>query len=102
MRVDRPRVLMVDDEKQVADAYALRLEDVAEVTVAYAGEEALDAVGEGRPPDVVLLDRHMSGLSGDEVLARIRERVIRTRVILAPALVRDLGAPAMPFYDFLS
>jgi CheY-like chemotaxis protein len=102
MRVDRPRVLMVDDEKQVADAYALRLEDVAEVTVAYAGEEALDAVGEGRPPDVVLLDRHMPGLSGDEVLARIREREIRTRVIMVTAIDPDLGVLEMPFDDYLS
>lgn len=40
MYVDRPRVLLVDDEKEVADAYALRLDSVADVTVTYSGPEA--------------------------------------------------------------
>lgn len=74
MRVDTPEVLMVDDEKKVADAYALRLEGVADVTVAYGGREALETIDDQRPPDVVLLDRHMPGLSGDEVLERLGNR----------------------------
>ncbi|WP_276257940.1 response regulator transcription factor [Haloglomus litoreum] len=102
MQVTQPTVLMVDDEKRVADAYALRLEDVADVTVAYGGEEALDVVDEGRPPDVVLLDRHMPGLSGDEVLERLRERELRTRVIMVTAIDPDLGVLDMPFDDYLS
>jgi CheY-like chemotaxis protein len=102
MRVDEPRALMVDDEKKVADAYALRLEDVAEVTVAYGGEDALEVVDDGRPPDVVLLDRHMPELSGDEVLERIRDRELRTRVIMVTAIDPDLGVLDMPFDDYLS
>jgi len=102
LHVDEPRVLMVDDEKQVADAYALRLEDVADVTVAYGGEEALSVVEEGRPPDVVLLDRHMPGLSGDEVLAELRDRELTTRVIMVTAIDPDLGIVEMPFDDYLS
>jgi CheY-like chemotaxis protein len=93
---------MVDDEKTVADAYALRLEDVAEVTVAYSGEAALDTVGDGRVPDVVLLDRHMPGMSGDEVLERIRERELETRVIMVTAIDPDLDVLDMPFDDYLS
>lgn len=102
IQVAEPRVLMVDDEKQVADAYALRLQDVADVTVAYGGEEALSVVEEGRPPDVVLLDRHMPGLSGDEVLAELRERELTTRVIMVTAIDPDLGIVEMPFDDYLS
>ena len=102
LQVAEPRVLMVDDEKQVADAYALRLQDVADVTVAYGGEEALSVVEEGRPPDVVLLDRHMPGLSGDEVLAELRERELTTRVIMVTAIDPDLGIVEMPFDDYLS
>lgn len=102
MRATQPSVLMVDDEKRVADAYALRLEDVADVTVAYGGEEALDTVDDGHPPDVVLLDRHMPGLSGDEVLDRLRERELRTRVIMVTAIDPDLGVLDMPFDDYLS
>ena len=102
LQVAEPRVLMVDDEKQVADAYALRLQDVADVTVAYGGREALSVVDEGRPPDVVLLDRHMPGLSGDEVLAELRERELTTRVIMVTAIDPDLGIVEMPFDDYLS
>lgn len=102
LQVAEPRVLMVDDEKQVADAYALRLQDVADVTVAYGGEEALSVVEEGRPPDVVLLDRHMPGRSGDEVLAELRERELTTRVIMVTAIDPDLGIVEMPFDDYLS
>jgi len=102
MRASEPRVLMVDDEKTVADAYALRLEDVAEVTVAYGGEAALDTVSDGRVPDVILLDRHMPQMSGDEVLERIRERELETRVIMVTAIDPDLDVLDMPFDDYLS
>jgi len=102
MRASEPRVLMVDDEKTVADAYALRLEDVAEVTVAYGGEAALDTVSDGRVPDVILLDRHMPQMSGDEVLELIRERELETRVIMVTAIDPDLDVLDMPFDDYLS
>ncbi len=102
MRVGEPRVLMVDDEKKVADAYALRLEGVADVTVAYGGAEALEIVDDPPAPDVVLLDRHMPGLSGDEVLDRIRERDVATRVIMVTAIDPGLDIVEMPFDDYLS
>jgi DNA-binding response OmpR family regulator len=97
-----PRVLMVDDEKTVADAYALRLEDVADVTVVYSGEAALETIDDQYPPDVVLLDRHMSGLSGDEVLQRLRDRDVRSRIIMVTAIDPGLGVLDMPFDDYLS
>lgn len=102
LRVTEPRVLMVDDEKKVADAYALRLKDVAAVTVAYGGNEALETLDPAKPPDVVLLDRHMPGLSGDEVLAQLRDRDLRTRIIMVTAVDPDLGVLDMPFDDYLS
>lgn len=102
MHVDEPRVLMVDDDEKVAGAYALRLEDVADVSVAYSGEEALDAIDDQQPPDVVLLDRHMPGLSGDEVLERLRERALNTRIIMVTAIDPELGVLDLPFDDYLS
>jgi CheY-like chemotaxis protein len=91
MRVNNPVVLMVDDEKEVADAYALRLEGVAEVTVEYSGGAALATLEEGLTPDVVLLDRHMPGKSGDEILADIREMDLRTQIIMVTAIDPNLG-----------
>jgi len=97
----QPNVLMVDDEKEVADAYALRLEGVADVTVAYGGTEALETLERRSPPDVVLLDRHMPGTSGDDVLEAIRERDLRTRVIMITAVDPGLDIVDLPFDDYL-
>lgn len=102
IRVDCPQVLMVDDEKKVADAYALRLRDVADTTVAHGGESAIEIIDEQYTPDVVLLDRHMPGLSGDEVLDRIRDRDIQTKVIMVTAIDPGLSILDMPFDDYLS
>jgi DNA-binding response OmpR family regulator len=101
MRVTLPRVLLVDDEKEVADAYALRLEDVADVTIAYSGEEALETVDPADAPDVVLLDRHMPGLSGDEVLKELRDMEMRTQVIMVTAIDPGLEILDLPFDEYL-
>jgi DNA-binding response OmpR family regulator len=94
---------MVDDEKEVADAYALRLRDVGTVAVAYSGSEALEYVeaADEPTPDVVLLDRHMPGLSGDEVLADIREQPVQTRVVMVTAIDPELDILDLPFDDYL-
>lgn len=102
MRAAEPTVLMVDDEREVADAYALRLDGIADVTVAYSGGAALEAVDEGLEPDVVLLDRHMPAMSGDEVLTRIRERDLDSRVVMVTAVDPGLEVIDMPFDDYLS
>jgi len=102
MRVDNPTVLMVDDEKEVADAYALRLEGVADVTVEYGGDAALTTLEEGLTPDVVLLDRHMPGKSGDDILADIREMDLRTQIIMVTAIDPNIGILDLPFDDYLS
>jgi CheY-like chemotaxis protein len=101
MRVTLPRVLLVDDEKEVADAYALRLEGVAEITIAYSGEEALSTVDPSAPPDVVLLDRHMPGLSGDDVLMEFRDMGVQSRIIMVTAIDPGLDILDLPFDEYL-
>lgn len=101
MYVNRPRVLLVDDEKEVADAYALRLDGVADVTVTYSGAEALSAVDESEPPDVVLLDRHMPDQSGDDILRELREYDIHTRIVMVTAIDPGLELLDLPFDDYL-
>ncbi|WP_436907387.1 response regulator [Halosimplex marinum] len=94
-----PRVLIVDDEAEVADVYALRLRDEYDTETAYGGEEALEAVDES--VDVVLLDRRMPQVSGDEVLSTIRERGLDTRVVMITAVDPDFDIVDMPFDDYL-
>ncbi|WP_256403800.1 response regulator [Halorubrum salinum] len=67
-----PTILVVEDERGLADLFALYLEDEYTTRVAYGGEEALDLID--GDVDAVLLDRRMPGLSGDETLATLRER----------------------------
>ena len=92
-------VLVVDDEQEVADVYALRLKDSYETETAYGGAEALDKIGE--ETDVVLLDRRMPDVSGDEVLDRIKERGLSCRVIMITAVDPGFDILEMPFDDYL-
>nr|WP_207225351.1 response regulator [Natrinema hispanicum] len=75
------RALVVDDEQEVADAYALRLRGCCKVETAYSGEEALSII-DNSPVDIVLLDRHMPGLSGDDVLEELVERDFYGRIVM--------------------
>ena len=92
-------VLVVDDEPDVADAYAAQLESDYRVSTAYGGQEALDRISES--VDVVLLDRRMPGLSGDEVLSQIETRDLNIRVAMVTAVDPDFDIIEMPFDEYL-
>jgi len=92
-------VLVVDDEPDVADAYAAQLESEFIVSTAYSGQEALDQLDAA--VDVVLLDRRMPGISGDEVLAKIRSRGLNCRVAMVTAVDPDFDIIEMPFDEYV-
>lgn len=92
-------VLVVDDEPDVADAYAAQLQDEYIVSTAYGGQEALDKLDDA--VDIVLLDRRMPGISGDEVLEKIRERDLHIRVAMVTAVDPDFDIIEMPFDDYV-
>jgi DNA-binding response OmpR family regulator len=94
------RALVVDDEREVADAYALRLRDYCDVETAYSGEAALSTLADS-PIDIVLLDRHMPGMSGDDVLSALAEREYDGRVVMVTAVDPGLEVLDMPFDDYL-
>jgi DNA-binding response OmpR family regulator len=94
-----PTVLVVDDEPDVADAYAAQLETEYIVQTAYGGQEALDKIDASI--DIVLLDRRMPGISGDQVLEKIRERDLSIRVAMVTAVDPDFDIIEMPFDDYV-
>jgi len=94
-----PTVLIVEDEPDLADLYAAWLDEHCEVRVAYDGEAALDQIDPA--VDIVLLDRRMPGLSGDEVLDTIRERSLDSRVAMVTAVEPDFDIVEMGFDDYL-
>jgi DNA-binding response OmpR family regulator len=66
------RVLLIDDEEEFTSALAERLNLRGFLTTTSSrGEEALKMI-ESDPPQVVVLDMRMPGLSGKEILARIK------------------------------
>ena len=88
----RMRVLVVEDHKELAATVAvgLRREGIA-VDLAFDGEEAL-ARTRRADYDVVVLDRDLPRLHGDEVCRTIVGRGSRTRVLMltASAATEDL------------
>ncbi|WP_435335680.1 HalX domain-containing protein [Haloarchaeobius sp. TZWWS8] len=94
-----PTVLIVEDEPDLANLYAAWLRDATDVETAYSGSEALDAIS--KTVDIVLLDRRMPGLSGDEVLSTIRDRDLDTRVAMVTAVEPDFDIVGMGFDDYL-
>jgi len=94
-----PSVLVVDDEREVADSYTLYLEREYRVQTAYGGREALETVTP--ETDVVLLDRRMPDVSGDEVLRTVRDRELGCRVIIVTAVNPGFDILDMPFDDYL-
>ena len=95
-----PVVLIVEDEQDVAETYRLWLEDQYTVRVARDGNEGLDALDDSAA--VVLLDRMMPGLSGSEVLERIRDEGLDCRVAMVTAVEPDFDILEMGFDAYLS
>lgn len=95
----RPTVLIVDDEPEIVELYTHRLQSEFDIRTAYGGLEAVEVADES--VDVVLLDRRMPELSGDEVLRVLRERGLDCRVIMTTAVDPGLDIVSMPFDDYL-
>lgn len=97
----RPRLLVVDDEPELVDLYAISLRGDYEVETAYGGQEALDLIEDGETFDVALIDRRMPDVSGDEVLDRLVEAVPDCRVAMVTAVEPDLDVLDMPFDEYI-
>lgn len=101
LQSDSPSVLTVDDEKNLVEIFSYWLEDHGcEVSTATNGPEALALLSDDI--DVVILDRCMPGLSGDEVLQRIRERGYQCRVAVVSAVEPEIDIIEMGFDAYLT
>ena len=99
MSSEPPLVLVVEDERDLADLYAAWLRSEYRVRVAYGGREAIEKLD--NEVDAALLDRRMPDLSGDETLKAIREEGIDCRVAMVTAVEPDFDIVAMGFDDYL-
>lgn len=65
------RILLVDDDVSVLNLLTRAL-TAYDLTVAHDGAEAL-AAANGRPVDLLITDYLMPAMTGDELIARLRE-----------------------------
>jgi CheY-like chemotaxis protein len=87
--IQRPKVLIVDDEPFNVDYLEQQLEDSNyELITASNGREALDKI-QSEQPDLVLLDLMMPILDGFAVLAQVTKGQLG-----APA---EISQPVLPF-----
>jgi CheY-like chemotaxis protein len=88
---DSTRVLVVDDNEMNRDILSRRLQRRGySVNAAHDGEAALSAISRGTF-DIVLLDVMMPGLSGYEVLERIRKTYSLAELPVIMATSKDRG-----------
>lgn len=75
------KILVVDDERAIADTLAAILHSTFEVHVAYSGHQAL-ATAALIEPDLVLSDVMMPDKNGLEVVAEISEGLPNCKILL--------------------
>lgn len=97
---EETRVLVVEDEQSLADLYEMWLADEYDTRVVYSGEAALEGMA-NHNIDVVLLDRRMPGLSGDEVATRLNENGCDAQVVMVTAVSPSPEMAALPIDDYV-
>jgi CheY-like chemotaxis protein len=98
--VQKSTVLVVDDDRGTADTFAAALTDEYDVRTAYSGAEALEQIS--FEVDVVLLDRRMPEMSGDDVLTEIKRDGFACRIVMVTAVKPGREILDLPFDDYLT
>jgi len=80
--VVKPRLLLVDDERNVADGVALHLRRSYEIVIRTSGASGLEALTSGEPFTAVISDLRRPQMDGVEVLKEVRQRAPDTTRIL--------------------
>jgi DNA-binding response OmpR family regulator len=78
----KPRVLVVDDERVIADTLTMILNQSGfEARPAYTGEQAVEMAAEFRA-EMVISDVIMAGLNGIDTAIKIRETLPGVKILL--------------------
>lgn len=83
-----PTVQIVEDESKIAELYRLHLPNSYDVRVETTGQAALDRLDDA--VDILLVDRRMPGISGDELVRTVRERDHECAIAMVSAIDPDL------------
>ena len=81
--LDRPRILIVDDEEAILETMSYTFMDLYEVFTSTDARKALEILDEKAPIACVITDQRMPGMTGVEFLAEVSKRHPETvRIIL--------------------
>ena len=79
---DHPRLMVVDDDERAVEIFHDKLQHSGyDVKTAQSAEEALGQLNKFRPA-IIITDLKMPGMSGLDLLARVREHMPETEVIV--------------------
>jgi len=95
-----PVVLAVDDNEKLLKTYEMWLAADYDLRTADSGERALEELD--ADVDVVLLDRLMPDLAGEDLLREIRDRDIECQIAMVTAVEPDFDIAEMPFDTYVS
>jgi DNA-binding response OmpR family regulator len=93
-------ILIVDDEREIADLYSQYVEPEYAVRTAYSGVQAVEQFDSS--VDVALLDRQMPDMTGREVLDEFRDRDSNCQIAMVTGIEPDLDVIDMPFDSYLT
>lgn len=99
--VSNYKIAVVEDDHSLQYMYKLKLEHAGfQVHTALNGRQGLEVAEQFRP-DLILLDLRMPEMSGDEMLARLRERNWGSdiRIIVLTNISKDEAPAALRFLN---
>lgn len=96
---EAPVVLIVEDERGLADLYTAFLEETYTVRTAYTGDQAVELLDDA--VDVALLDRRLEKWSGDQLLGVIQDRKIDCQVAMVTAVAPDFDIAGLAIDEYL-
>jgi CheY-like chemotaxis protein len=84
--MSRPLVLIIEDDPQLSKIFTFTLRDDFELETFGTGTQALERLA-NVVPHIIILDLHLPGISGSDILSNIRaeERLSKVIVILCTA-----------------
>lgn len=96
---DEIRVLIVDDNDDIRNLYAIWLTHDFDVRTAPNGEAVLSSLE--TPMDLVVLDRNMPGRSGLEVATELREGGLADSILMVSSARREFELSSSPVNGYI-
>ena len=96
-------IYIVDDEESIRDSITMALEANFSIQAYSTAETALDAMA-GAPPDLILLDVGLPGMSGIEALRHIKDSYLDSLVVMITAfedIDTVISAMKLGAYDYV-